>query len=110
MDPVQQQLDAYNARDLERFLGCYAPDVVIESAAGQRMMEGRDGMRAVYAPLFANSPDLHADVVARIAVGEFVVDEERVRGLNLPGFPAEMHAAMVYQVRGGQIIHVRLLA
>ncbi len=26
MDPVQEQLDAYNARDLERFLACYAPD------------------------------------------------------------------------------------
>lgn len=110
MDPVQQQLDAYNARDLDAFLACYAPDVVVETAAGQRMMEGRDGMRAVYGPLFANSSDLRAEVVARIAVGEFVVDEERVRGLNLPGFPAEMHAAMVYHVRGGQIVHVRLLA
>lgn len=110
MDPVQQQLDAYNARDLEAFLACYAPDVAVEDAAGVRMMEGREGMRAVYGPLFANSPDLHAEVVTRIAVGAFVVDEERVRGLNLPGFPAEMHAAMVYQVRDGQIVHVRLLA
>jgi uncharacterized protein (TIGR02246 family) len=110
MDPVQEQLDAYNARDLERFLACYAPDVVVESAAGQRMMEGREGMRAVYAGLFANSPALHAEVLTRIAVGAFVVDEERVRGLNLPGFPSEMHAAMVYEVRDGQIVHVRLLA
>ena len=110
MDPVQQQLDAYDDRDLERFLGCYAPDVVVETAAGQRVMEGREGMRAVYGPLFASSPELRAEVLARIAVGEFVVDEERVRGLNLPGLPAEIHAAMVYQVRGGQIVHVRLLA
>ena len=110
MDPIQQQVDAYNARDLERFLACYAPEVVVENAAGERMMEGHAGMRAVYAPLFANSPDLHAEVVTRITVGEFVVDEERVRGLNLPGFPPEMHAAVVYQVRGGQIVHVRLLA
>ncbi len=105
---VDRQLDAYNARALEPFLACYAPDCVVETAAGQRLMEGRDGLRAVYGPL-ANSPALRAEVVRRIAVGAFVVDEERVRGLNLPGFPAEMHAAMVYQVRDGLIAHVRLL-
>jgi ketosteroid isomerase-like protein len=34
MDPVQEQLDAYNARDLERFLACYHPDAVVEDSAG----------------------------------------------------------------------------
>ena len=29
-DVVEAQLDAYNARDLERFLDCYAPDAAIE--------------------------------------------------------------------------------
>lgn len=34
MDPVREQLDACNARDLERFLACYDPVVVVEDAAG----------------------------------------------------------------------------
>jgi hypothetical protein len=88
-DPVVEQLDAYNARDLERFLACYAPDVVVENGAGERMIEGQEGMRTLYGQLFANSPALHAEVATRIRAGEFVVDEERVRGLNLPGFPSE---------------------
>ena len=46
MDPVQAQLDAYNARDLERFLACYASEIVIEDGAGQRLAEGLEIGRA----------------------------------------------------------------
>jgi hypothetical protein len=110
MDPVQEQLDAYNARDLERFLACYSSDAVLEDAGGRRLMEGREAMRAAYGTLFANSPTLHAKVPNRIRVGEFVIDEERVSGLNLPGMPSEMHAAVIYRIRDGLIVNVRLLA
>ena len=109
MDPVQEQLDAYNARDLERFLACYDPQVIIEDAAGGRLMEGIEEMRAGYGALFANSPRLRAEVPTRIRAGEFVVDEEQVSGLNLPGLPEEMHVAVVYRVGGDRITHVRLL-
>ena len=30
MDPVAYQLEAYNARDIERFIACYDPEVRIE--------------------------------------------------------------------------------
>jgi hypothetical protein len=109
MDPVQEQLEAYNARDLERFLACYAPEVVIEDGAGARLLEGIEAMRAAYRTLFASNPGLRAEVPTRIRAGEFVIDEERVSGLNLPGGPAELHTAVVYRVRDGRIIHVRLL-
>lgn len=109
MDPVDVQLEAYNARDLEAFLACYAPDVVVEDAGGQPMMTGHDGLRAVYGALFTQSPALHAEVTSRIRVGEFVIDEEHVTGANLTGFPAEVHAAVIYRVRDGRIMHVRML-
>ncbi len=108
-DPVQEQLDAYNARDLERFLACYDPQVVFENADGQVLSQGVAAMRASYSVLFSSSPDLHAEVPTRIRAGEFVVDDEHVTGLNVPGLPAEQHVAVVYRVRGGLIIHVRLL-
>ena len=110
MDPVQEQLDAYNARDLERFLACYHPVAVVEDSAGARLMDGAAALRATYGALFANSPALRAEMPTRIRVGEFVIDEERVTGLNLPGLPPEMHAAVVYRVRDGRIAHVRVLA
>ena len=109
MDPVDAQLAAYNARDLDSFLAAYAPDAVVEDAGGQPMMTGHAGLRAVYGPLFAESPALRAEVRTRIRVGEFVIDEEHVTGANLPGFPSELHAAVVYRVCDGRIVHVRVL-
>jgi hypothetical protein len=73
-------------------------------------MDGAAALRATYGALFANSPALRAEVPTRIRVGEFVIDEERVTGLNLPDLPPEMHAAVVYRVRDGRVAHVRVLA
>ncbi|GAB1597189.1 nuclear transport factor 2 family protein [Lysobacter claricitrinus] len=78
MNVVQEQLDAYNARDLERFLACYAENVVVAGADGAAMMTGLEEMRAVYSALFANSPNLRAELGARFQAGRYVVDEERV--------------------------------
>jgi hypothetical protein len=43
-DPVAEQLAAYNARDLECFLACYAPDVIVEDGSGARLMEDREAI------------------------------------------------------------------
>jgi hypothetical protein len=109
MDAVQEQLDAFNSRDVERFLAAYAPDVVIEDAAGNVFMQGHEGLRAMYGQLFAQSPDLHAEVVNRIQVGDYVIDEERASGVNFEGFPPELHAAVIYRIADGKIAHVRML-
>lgn len=109
MDAVQQQVEAFNSRDLERFLTAYAPDVVIEDASGNVVMQGHDGMRAMYGALFAQSPALHAEIITRIRVGEYVIDEERAHGINFEGFPPELHAAIMYRVVDGTIAHARML-
>ena len=108
-DVVEAQLDAYNARDLERFLDCYAPDAAIEDGTGQVMMRGREAMRIFYGQVFAQSPDLHCEIRQRIRVGQYVVDEEAITGLHFAGFPTEVHGVAVYRVEGDRIAHVRLL-
>ena len=40
MDPVQAQVDAYNARDIDAFVAPYADDVVITDAGGRPIMAG----------------------------------------------------------------------
>ncbi len=104
---VAVQVDAYNARDLDRFLECYSSDAVIEDGSGKVLMRGREAMRPVYAQLFAQSPKLHCEIRQRIHVGPYVVDEEAITGFHLAGFPTEVHAAAVYRVEGGRIVHVR---
>ncbi len=104
---VTAQVNAYNARDLDRFLDCYSPDAVIEDARGQVLMRSRDAMRPVYEQLFSQSPDLHCQIQQRIHVGRYVIDEEAITGFHFPGFPTEVHAAAVYRVEGDHIVYVR---
>lgn len=109
MDPVADQLEAYNNRDIERFLSCYHPDVKIEDGEGNPLMQGHEEMRAQYSPLFDSSPDLHARLVSRISVGDYVIDEEDVSGRKVEGFPERIHAVAIYRVEADKITHVRFL-
>ena len=42
---VQQQLNAYNAHDLDAFLAPYADDVEIYSTTGKLQLKGKEEMR-----------------------------------------------------------------
>lgn len=54
--PVEAQLIAYNARDVEAFMRCYTHDVVLENAAGEVVCADHDAMRERYAAAFAREP------------------------------------------------------
>lgn len=107
-DVIDAQLDAYFARDLERFVACYMPDVLITSASGEVLAEGHDGVRQMYGGLFENSPQLRGQVVNRMALGNFVVDHEKIEGFNLPGMPTSIEAIAAYQVADEKISRVAL--
>jgi uncharacterized protein (TIGR02246 family) len=95
---VDQQVAAYNRRDPDGFVACYATDAQIVQPDGQLLASGHDEIRARYGELFDNSPQLHADIRNRIEVGSVVVDEEYVTGFVLPNMPSEIHAVAVYRV------------
>ncbi len=104
MDPVQAQVDAYNARDIDDFVAAYDPGVVFTDASGLPIMSGSEVIRDEYGALFEASPDLHAEIVARVRTGDWTVDHERVaRG----GETRELLVA--YQVADGLITRVLLL-
>ncbi|MBC7623825.1 MAG: nuclear transport factor 2 family protein [Aeromicrobium sp.] len=106
-DPVEAQLQAYNARDVDAFMACYTDDCVVDDADGVRMMAGHAQMRERCIALFAGSPNLHCTIVTRIRIGEYVMDEERITGrLSTPAGDTQ-HAVAVYKLRGNKICHVR---
>jgi uncharacterized protein (TIGR02246 family) len=107
-DVVDAQVAAYFARDLERFVACYAHDVVITNAAGQVMAEGHDALRRMYGELFENSPQLAGRIANRIVVGHFVADHEEIEGFNMPGSPITIRAIAVYEVTDRTISRVAL--
>ena len=105
-DIVDEQIAAYRRRDLDGFLSCYATDVQICGVDGSVRMDGIESMRERYGQLFDGSPDLAVEIANRIVVENCVVDEERISGFNLPGYPTELHAAVVYEVGEDKIIRV----
>ena len=110
-DPVEAQLAAYNARDLDAFIACYTADCAIEDGEGTRIMTGHAEMRPRYQALFDGSPNLHCDIVSRIRIGAYVLDEESISG-RLPGTqPVLRRAVAIYRIErtSGLIAHVRFL-
>ena len=106
-DAVDRQVIAYNAGDVDAFIACYAEGVVVESSDGAVVMSGREEMRDRYSRLFAGSPNLQAEIVTRIRVGSYVVDEERITGRR----DGDAHAVAIYRLNAdGLIDRVRFLS
>ena len=81
---------------------CTAPavDVVVEDSDGNVVFSGRDALHDHYAKLFKAAPDLQAEVVARIRVGSFTIDEQLVTG----GPRGDIPSAAVYRVNSDGLI------
>ena len=75
---VQQQLDAYNKRDIEAFLEPYSDSVKVYNFPDDFRFQGKETMRKGYSGMFDNMPDLNAQVLKRQALGNVVIDHEKV--------------------------------
>jgi hypothetical protein len=101
---VQAQLEAYNARDLDAFLATYAASAELFEHPSKLLASGMAQLRERYAARFAD-PMLHAVVLKRIVVGNFVIDHERVRRMFPEGL-GTMDAVATYEVQGDRIVRV----
>lgn len=100
---VQRQLDAYNARDLERFASEYTDDVVVFRLPGTApILSGKAALAEHYRKNRFNLPDLHAELVNRMVFGNKVIDQERVTGVQ----SAPMEVAAIYEVTAAGIAKV----
>ncbi|MDM4764593.1 nuclear transport factor 2 family protein [Pelomonas sp. SE-A7] len=98
---VQAQLDAYNARDLQSWLGTYAEDASQYELPGRLLACGHAAMGERIAVRFCD-PRLQARLISRTVVGHTVVDHEEVHREYPRGFGrAELLA--IYEVRDGLI-------
>lgn len=100
VETVQRQLQAYNARDLARFLATYDDDVqVLRLPAMGPSLAGKQQLADYYAAERFNRPGLKAEILARIVLGNKVIDHERIWGVR--DGPFEVVA--VYEVRDALI-------
>ncbi len=98
---VQEQLDAYNAKDLDRLLRTYADGAEQYVLHGELLARGQDAIRERFALRF-QEPDLHAELLSRIVAGNIVVDHERITR-NFPEGDGTLEMLCVYEVADGRI-------
>lgn len=99
---VQQQLNAYNLRNMESFLEPYSDSVEIYQFPSKLILQGKDQMRKDYEALFKNVKELHCQVTERIIEGNTVIDHETVTGFG----PRPLTAIAIYHIANGKIAKV----
>jgi hypothetical protein len=104
---AQEQLDAYNNRNIEAFLKPYADNVKVFNFPNEFQYEGKENMRSRYQNMFANSPDLHCNLVKRMVMGNTVIDQEEV--IRKKGDPV-FHAIAIYKIIEGKIAEVYFIS
>ena len=73
---VNLQLEAYNSRDIDKFIATYSEDIEIYDAAGKLTMKGHKQLREGYEGFFKNTPNLHCHIENRIVINNKVIDKE----------------------------------
>jgi hypothetical protein len=104
---VQEQLDAYNNRDIEAFLKPYDDSVAVYMFPNQLLYKGKATMRQEYTGMFKDTPDLHCTVICRMVLGNKIIDEESVIfNKNRP----PLHASAIYTIAKGKIVAVHFVS
>lgn len=101
---VQEQLDAYNKRDIGAFMATYSDDIQLFNFPKNLSTDGPEKMRKGYTEFFTSTPDLHCKIKNRIVIGNKVIDEEQVTA-NGNAFSA----VAIYEVEKGKIAKVTFL-
>lgn len=82
-DLAQRQFDAYNARDLAAFIACYSDTVqVFRPPAVQPTLDGKAAFAEFYRTQRFNLPQLKAELVHRMVLGNKFIDHERIHGIG----------------------------
>lgn len=102
---VQQQLVAYNARDIDGFLLPYSDSVELYAYPGKLMGKGKEEMRKSYAGMFQQVKQLHCELVNRMVLGNVVIDHESVSGFG----PKPVRAIAIYTIVNGKIQKVEFV-
>lgn len=101
---VQQQLDAYNIRDIDAFAETYSKGIQLYQYPNKLTDEGHDALRKGYTGFFERTPDLNCEIKNRITIGNKVIDEEylTVNGNNFG-------AVAIYEVENDKISKVTFI-
>jgi hypothetical protein len=99
---VQRNLEAYNNRDLEKFMYWFSEDIELYSFSEMKLVaSGKSAIEKLYKELFAASPNLNSTILKRIVFDNKVIDHESIVGRK--GATDILEIVMIYEVKDGKI-------
>lgn len=98
---VAKQLDAYNARDINAFVAMWADDAEYFAHPNELLARGIADIRDRHIARF-QEPGLYGKLIARVSVGNLVVDREIVTR-NFPEGRGKIDVIAIYEVEAGKI-------
>jgi hypothetical protein len=98
---VRKQLEAYNAKDIDAFMSCWAEDAQFLTFPSELLAQGAQEIRERHLVRFME-PNLFGQLISRMNVGNLVVDREVVTR-TFPEGPGRVDVIGIYEVEGGKI-------
>lgn len=81
MTIVDDQIEAYNSQDIEKFLNCYADDVqVYMLEQGKMITNGKEQLGNIMTGAFKATPNSKTTVISKIKQNNLIVNHERIVG------------------------------
>ncbi len=101
---VQKQVDSYNDRDLDAFVGCYDENVWVGRFPKDTLYVGRETMRSNYANYFKEVASTGVKVTSRIVIGNKVIDQELAEDNG-----KEQYQVAIYEVVNNRIASMNFI-
>ncbi len=101
---VDQQVETFNKAELDGFAACFSEDVLVQNFPTDTMYVGNAKLKASYERYFAKNSNTKVEVVKRILMGAYVIDEEKVKVDD-----KTYHQAAVYKIENGKIAEMTFI-
>lgn len=98
---IQQQLNAYNARDLVRFMSFWADDAELRTFDGELLAASAEQIRERHSARFQEA-NLRGHLIKRVVAGEVVIDH-RIDQRTFPDGTGQVEVLAVYETAAGKI-------
>ena len=100
---IDQQLKAYNERNIDTFLDTYHEDIVVYNFPNQLLGKGKEFLRNTYQNLFQKSLNLNCFIRSREVLGNTIIDQELVTGFY---GDQTLEAIVIYKIKDEKIVEV----
>jgi len=101
---VQQQLEAYNTRDIDTFMATMSAEVTLYNFPNDTIASGFQNVKERYGDFFESSPDLHSTLKNRIVYQNKVIDHEAITAGG-----KDYSLVAIYTVTGGKISQIHII-